>query len=71
MDEGKGWGAGWERVVAAAAAQREESGRKIATTVRTLKGMLGSEEKYGESEKIAKLVIRYYYLPHTFKDFLI
>lgn len=54
LDEGKGWAAGWERVGAAAAeAQRDESGRKIQMTVRTLEGMLGSGEIYGRSEKIA------------------
>lgn len=54
LDEGKGWDAGWERVVAAAAeAQRDESGRKIQMTVRTLEGMLGSGDIYGRSEKIA------------------
>lgn len=53
FDEGKGWDAGWERVVAAAEAQRDESGRKMQMTVRTLKGMPGSGEIYGRSEKIA------------------
>lgn len=57
LDEGKGWEAGGERlVVAVAEAQRDESGRKIQMTVRTLDGMLGSGEIYGRSEKIAKLV---------------
>lgn len=41
-------------MVAVAEAQRDESGRKIQMTVRTLEGMLGSEEIYGRSEKIAK-----------------
>lgn len=57
-DEGlNGWrdDAGWaERVVAVVEAQRDESGRKIQMTVRTLEGILGSEEIYGRSEKIAK-----------------
>lgn len=57
LEEGKGWDGGWERVVAAVAeAQRDESGRKIQMTVRTLEGMLGSGEIYGRSEKIANLV---------------
>lgn len=53
LDEGKGWDAGWERGGAAAEAQRDESGRKIQMTVRTLEGMLGSGEIYGRSEKVA------------------
>lgn len=55
LDDGKAsWDAGWERVVAAAVAeaQRDESGRKIKTTWRTLEGMLGSEERHGMGEKI-------------------
>lgn len=66
LEEGKGWDGGWERVVAAVAeAQRDESGRKIQMTVRTLEGMLGSGEIYGRSEKIANLVHFVIELPHT------
>lgn len=55
LDERKGWDAGWERVGPAtvAEAQRDESGRKIQMTVRTLEGVLGNVEIYGRSEKIA------------------
>lgn len=72
FDEGKGWDAGLERVVAAAEAQRDESGRKMQMTVRTLKGMPGSVEIYGRSEKIANWpsVIVCHNKCHTFKDFL-
>lgn len=57
--------------MAVAAAQRDDSGRKIVMTVRTLKGMLGSEETYGRSEKIANWssVIVCHNKCHTFKIF--
>lgn len=44
----------WTRLLMFAEAHREESGRKIATKVRTLEDMAGKSTKYCKIEKIAR-----------------